>query len=143
MRLGANNFSHNMTAVSLLVLQAVWLGSLHIQHFKNMDDVFICFDTNGIRNETWPTKWSRMDTFSLNGTRTLRHMIPANSTLFKLKLSRRGKATQDTNWMKIKMGASVKPTDYSSTLKIIEGFSFYISIVVTFIGFLIYYKLWI
>lgn len=132
-----------MTAVSLLVLQAVWLGSLYIQHFKNTDEVFICFDTNGIKNETWPIKWARMDTFSFNGTRTLRQLIPTNSSLFKLKLSRRGKATQDTNWMEIKLGGSVKPNDYSSTLKIVEFFSYYISIVVTFTGFLIYYKLWI
>lgn len=93
------SFSKDFTMVTsqLIVLQAIIQGVLYIQQPNNIKEVFVCFDANGIRNDSWPVNWGRMEPYENSA---LTHPIRTNSTMYKLRL-RGGNKWSDTDWLEL------------------------------------------
>lgn len=90
-----------MIASQFIALQAIFQSFLYIQYPYSAKEVFICFDSNGTRNESWPSKWSRMEPYAATNAATLRYPIPTNSTVYKLKLRKGNDFTQDSDWLEL------------------------------------------
>lgn len=104
-----------MIASQFIVLQAILRNSLYIQHPFNISEVFICFDMNGTRNESWPAKWGKMMPYANNNVSTLTYPIPINSTTYKLKLRKDNGATRDSKWLKL---YNIPPTSVTNSTNI-------------------------
>lgn len=124
-----------MITSNLLILQAIWCGYLYIQQIKNAKEVFVCFDINGTRNDSWPSKWNRMEICKVNSTRALRHSIPSNSTHYKLRIRGGDDVMFDTNWTHLysKIIHTQIPVENCNTSYVI----YYIALCTTFI--VVYY----
>lgn len=88
-----------MIVSQFIVLQAIFQNYLFVQYPYNTKEVFICFDSNGTRNESWPSKWGRMEQYADNNVVALKYLIPINSTIYKLRLRKTNGSTQDFEWM--------------------------------------------
>lgn len=86
-----------MLASHFIILQAIWQNTLFIQQPYHTKDVFICFDNDGVRNDSWPSRWNKM----VPRMDTLAAAIPDNSTQYKLKLIMKDESTQDIAWHEI------------------------------------------
>lgn len=90
-----------MLASHFISLQAIWHGILYIHQPYEAKDVFICFDSNGTKNDSWPLKWKRMMPSTTINESILTSSIPKNSTMYKLRLRMDDNSTKETKWYQL------------------------------------------
>lgn len=90
-----------MNASQLIILQAILKSSLIIQRPYNSKEVFICFDYNGARNDSWPFNWKRMKSYKYDYQEMFKASIPTNTTSYKLRVRRSNGVVQDSDWLEL------------------------------------------
>jgi hypothetical protein len=85
-----------------VILSAILHNVLYIHHPPNVDDVFICFDNGGVRNESWPDNWTPMSPHTSFGVPTLTSLVPDSANDYKLRMIFHDRSTGDSSWSKLK-----------------------------------------
>lgn len=101
-----------------VILQAILGSYLLIQQPYNVRDVFICFDSNGTLNITWPSKWIRTERYLPNNIPTLKAIIPKNSTIFKVRMFKGNGSFADSDWISLNRKCSNEKSTISNTYPI-------------------------
>lgn len=96
-----NKIIYIMGVTQFIILQAILGNYLLIQHPFNTREVYVCFDSNGTRDESWPSKWVKMETYTPNNAATLKSQIPTNSTMYKVRIVKGNGSTKDSEWLSL------------------------------------------
>lgn len=85
-----------MNITQLILLQTIVKSYLYVP-YKNRD-AFVCFDINGVRNESWLWNWKKMDKCKKNG-KMFKCSIPTNSTIYKVRIRNEDGVMRDSDWL--------------------------------------------
>lgn len=88
-----------MVLQQFLILQAIIQNVLYIYQPYHTTNVYICFDKNGDRNDTWPDNWDKMN---LNNSHLFNINIPETAKEYKLKAILLRNNTVESDWKKIR-----------------------------------------
>jgi hypothetical protein len=85
-----------------IILSALLNNVLYINHPPNAGAVYICFDEDGVRNDSWPDDWTRMSPHVSFNVLMLTTSVPDSATEYKLRMVFQDHSTGDSSWLKIK-----------------------------------------
>lgn len=106
-----------LLASHFIILQAIFQNILYIHQPHNAQEVFACFDVDGKRNDTWPSSWVRMRSYTDIGVPTFMAPVLNDTIQYKLRIRFQDGSVGDTDWKKLNITSC--PTPQPSTSKTI------------------------
>lgn len=83
-----------------IILQAIFQNILYIHQPYDSQEVFICFDEDGTKNDSWPSKWIRMVPYEMNNVPTFMVSMSNDTIQYKLRIRFQDGTTDDVDWIK-------------------------------------------
>lgn len=85
---------------SYIILCALVNGVFYVYRTPSISNMYICFDENTIKNDSWPSEyWKHMTSYVLNrDTDAFGVRVPKNATQYKLRVMYKDRSFDDTVW---------------------------------------------
>ena len=127
---------------NFLVLFTIIHDIMYINQPYNAKNIFICFDKNGVKNDSWPSEWTEMSPTIMNNGHLFTSMadVPENASVYKLRIIFQDQRVGDSRkWQNLhNCEKSISPDFYFEISSIIlMNLLFTIAIIGTF--FYLYY----
>lgn len=116
-----------MVVPKFIILHTIWQSVLYV--YYPAKEVFVRYDNNGVKKDSWPSDWKRME--QGNYIPVFTAPININSTMHKLRIRINDDSTKDTNWRDL--SCPIAPpttanTDYKASLAVVHFLLFYITL---------------
>lgn len=82
----------------LIILHAILQNILYIHQPYNSKEVYACFDTNGQKNDSWPSNWVRMISYAAYDIPILIASMPNDTIQYKLRIKFLDNNMGDIDW---------------------------------------------
>lgn len=104
-----------------IILHTILENILYIHQPYNSREVFACFDKNGKKNDSWPTRWTRMTPYAANNNVPTFVTPLLNGTIhYKLRIRFQDNTVGDTDWKKLNDACTIPSPDNDKSSVLME-----------------------